>query len=112
IHEIAVQLKLYGISLSIDDFGSGYSHLARLKEIPFTELKIDRSLVANCDEDRQTASLCRTAIELAHKFGSVAVAEGVERTSEVRALQEMGCNVGQGFLFAKATPRDKLIESM
>jgi EAL domain-containing protein (putative c-di-GMP-specific phosphodiesterase class I)/FixJ family two-component response regulator len=112
IHEIATQLKLYGISISIDDFGAGYSHLARLKELPFEELKIDRSLVSNCDQDPQTASLCRTAIELAHKFGTVAVAEGIEKPGEVRALQEMGCNTGQGYLFAQATPRDKLIESM
>jgi EAL domain-containing protein (putative c-di-GMP-specific phosphodiesterase class I)/CheY-like chemotaxis protein len=112
VHEIATQLKLYGISLAIDDFGSGYSHLARLKDLPFSELKIDRSLVSNCDQDEQTASLCRTAIELAHKFNTVAVAEGIERSGEVRALQEMGCNLGQGYLFAHATPRDKLIASM
>lgn len=112
IHEVAIQLKLYGISIAIDDFGAGYSHLARLKELPFEELKIDRSLVSNCDQDEHTASLCRTAIELAHKFDTVAVAEGIEKPGEVRALQEMGCNMGQGFLFAHATPRDKLIESM
>lgn len=112
VHEIATQMKLYGISIAIDDFGAGYSHLARLKELPFAELKIDRSLVSNCDQDERTASLCRTAIELAHKFDTVAVAEGIERPGEVRALQEMGCNIGQGYLFAKATPRDKLIESM
>lgn len=112
IHEIATQLRLYGISIAIDDFGAGYSHLARLKELPFEELKIDRSLVSNCDQDEYTASLCRTAIELAHKFGTVAVAEGIERASEVRALQEMGCNIGQGYLFAHATPRDTLIASM
>lgn len=112
IYEIATQLKLYGISIAIDDFGAGYSHLARLKELPFEELKIDSSLVSNCDQDAHTASLCRTAIELAHKFGSIAVAEGIERPSEVRALQEMGCDYGQGFLFAQATPRDTLIASM
>jgi len=112
IHEVATQLRLYGISIAIDDFGAGYSHLARLKELPFEELKIDRSLISNCDQDPHVASLCRTAIELAHKFNTVAVAEGIERASEVRALQEMGCDIGQGHLFAHATPRDKLIESM
>lgn len=112
IHEVATQLKLYGISIAIDDFGAGYSHLARLKELPFEELKIDRSLVSNCDQDEHTASLCRTAIELAHKFDTVAVAEGIERAGEVRALQEMGCDMGQGHLFAHATPRDTLIASM
>jgi EAL domain-containing protein (putative c-di-GMP-specific phosphodiesterase class I) len=112
VHEIATQLKLYGISIAIDDFGSGYSHLARLKELPFAELKIDRSLIRNCDQDAHTASLCRMAIELAHKFNTVAVAEGIEKPGEVRALQEMGCDMGQGYLFAKAIQRDKLITAM
>jgi EAL domain-containing protein (putative c-di-GMP-specific phosphodiesterase class I)/CheY-like chemotaxis protein len=112
VHEIATQLKLYGISIAIDDFGSGYSHLARLKELPFAELKIDRSLIENCDVDAHSASLCRMAVELAHKFNTVAVAEGIETPGEVRTLQEMGCDIGQGYLFAKATPRDKLIAAM
>ena len=112
IHEIATQLKLYGISIAIDDFGAGYSHLARLKDLPFEELKIDGSLISNCDRDEQTATLCRTAIELAHKFDTVAVAECVERPSEVRVLQQMGCDIAQGHLFANATPRDTLIASM
>ncbi len=112
VHEIATQLKLYDVSISIDDFGAGYSHLARLKELPFEELKIDRGLVSKCDQDEHTATLCRTAIELAHKFETVAVAEGIEHTSELRKLQEMGCDLAQGYLFAPATPRDKLIESM
>lgn len=112
LHEIATQLKLYGVSIAIDDFGSGYSNLGRLRELPFAELKIDRSLIMKCDQDAQVAKLCRTAIDLAHEFGSVAVAEGVERTEEVRALQQMSCDVAQGFLFAHPTPRDKLIESM
>jgi EAL domain-containing protein (putative c-di-GMP-specific phosphodiesterase class I)/CheY-like chemotaxis protein len=112
VHEIATQLKLYGISIAIDDFGSGYSHLARLKELPFEELKIDRSLIKNCDEDINTASLCRMAIELAHKFGTVAVAEGIETAGEVRALQQMGCDLGQGHIFAPAIHRDKLIAAM
>lgn len=112
IHEIATQLKLYGVSIAIDDFGAGYSHLARLKELPFAELKIDKSLIQNCDKNEHTSSLCRTAIELAHKFNSSAVAEGVERVEEVRALLQMGCDMAQGYLFAHATPRDKLIQSM
>ena len=66
----------------------------------------------NCDRDEQTATLCRTAIELAHKFDTVAVAECVERPSEVRVLQQMGCDIAQGHLFANATPRDTLIASM
>jgi len=112
IHEIAIQLKLYKLSIAIDDFGAGYAQFARLKEFPFSELKLDRSLVSKCDEDPQVASLARTAIELAHRFGTTAVAEGIEKASEAKVLRSMGCDEGQGFLFAPAVQRDKLIAAM
>ena len=107
--EIATQLSIYDIVLALDDFGSGYSHLARLKELPFAEVKLDRNLVADCGEDRQNASLCETAIELAHHFGATVVAEGIEKRSELQALTAMGCDIGQGFLFAPPMPQDRLI---
>jgi EAL domain-containing protein (putative c-di-GMP-specific phosphodiesterase class I) len=108
-HEIATQLRIYDIALALDDFGSGYSHLARLKELPFAEVKLDRALVADCGEDRHNASLCETAIDLAHHFGATVVAEGIEKRSELQALTAMGCDVGQGYLFAPAMPQDRLI---
>jgi EAL domain-containing protein (putative c-di-GMP-specific phosphodiesterase class I) len=107
--EIATQLRIYDIVLALDDFGSGYSHLARLKELPFAEVKLDRNLVADCGEDSQNASLCETAIDLAHHFGATVVAEGIEKRSELQALTAMGCDVGQGFLFAPPMPQDRLI---
>ena len=107
--EIATQLRIYDITLALDDFGSGYSHLARLKELPFAEVKLDRALVANCGEDVDNASLCKTAIDLAHHFGATVVAEGIEKRSELQALIAMGCDVGQGFLIAPAMPQDRLI---
>ena len=102
----------YNIFLAIDDFGTGYSHLARLKELPFAELKLDRSLVTDCGVDEKNASLARAAIDLAHRFGTKAVAEGIEKTSELKALVQMGCDMGQGFLFAKPMPRDNLLSSL
>jgi len=107
--EIATQLRIYDIALALDDFGSGYSHLARLKELPFAEVKLDRTLVANCGEDHHNASLCETAIDLAHHFGATVVAEGIEKRSELQALTAMGCDIGQGYLFAPAMPQDRLI---
>ena len=107
--EIAAQLRIYGVSLSLDDFGTGYSHLARLCELPFAELKLDRRLVANCGKDPNSTSLCQTAIELAHKFRAVAVAEGIENISELNALIGMGCDVGQGYLFSTPIPQDLFI---
>jgi EAL domain-containing protein (putative c-di-GMP-specific phosphodiesterase class I) len=109
-HEIATQLKIYDIALAIDDFGTGYSHLARLREFPFAELKLDRNLVADCGEDQTNAALCQTSIELAHRFGSRAVAEGIEKSSELEALLRMRCDLGQGFLFAPPMPKGRFIE--
>jgi len=107
--EVATQLRIYDITLALDDFGSGYSHLARLKELPFSEVKLDRNMVANCGEDSQNASLCQTGIDLAHHFGATVVAEGIEKRSELQALTKMGCDVGQGYLFAPPMPQDRLI---
>ena len=106
-HEIATQLKIYHIALAIDDFGTGYSHLARLRELPFAELKLDRNLVMNCGSDETNAVRCQTGIDLAHRFGSKAVAEGIEKASEFEALQKMGCDLGQGFLFAPPMAKDR-----
>ena len=107
--EIATQLRIYDIGLALDDFGAGYSHLARLKQLPFAEVKLGRTLVANCGEDRHNGSLCETAIDLAHHFGAMVVAEEIEKRSELQALTAMGCDMGQGFLFAPPMPRDRLI---
>jgi EAL domain-containing protein (putative c-di-GMP-specific phosphodiesterase class I) len=108
-HEIATQLKIYNIVLAIDDFGTGYSHLARLRELPFAELKLDRNLVMNCGKDETSAALCQTGIDLAHRFGSEVVAEGIENASELDALLKMGCDLGQGFLFAPPMAKDRFI---
>ncbi len=108
-HEIATQLKIYNIVLAIDDFGTGYSHLARLRDLPFAELKIDRNLVMNCGEDETNAALCQTGIDLAHRFGTQAVAEGIEKVSELERLLKMGCDLGQGFLFAPPMAKDRFI---
>lgn len=108
-HEIAVQLRIHRIGLSLDDFGSGYSSLARIKELPFEELKLDRSFVTGCSLDDGDAMLCRTAIELAHRFGSLAVAEGIETSADLKTIRRLGCDLAQGFLFAEAMPRDRLL---
>ena len=104
------ELRPYGISFAIDDFGRAYSAIAQLKDMSFAELKIDRSFVANCDTDRMNAGLCETIIGLAHRLGSKAVAEGVETALELKALHRMGCDLGQGYLFARPMPRDHFLK--
>lgn len=109
VHEIATQLRIYRIALAIDDFGLGYSSLARLKELPFAELKLDQSFVQNCGADPTNAALCRTVVELAHRFGGIAVAEGIEKPSDLAVIRRTGCDVGQGYLFAHPMPKEFLL---
>ena len=101
IYEIATQLKLYNIRLSIDDFGTAYSSLSRLRDLPCVELKLDRSFVSGCSADGAKQSLCVAAIELAHGYGLTVCAEGVETAEDLRTLIEIGCHTAQGYLFAK-----------
>ena len=109
IHEVATQLRIYGITLAIDDFGEGYSSFARLRELPFGELKLDRGFVDGCAGDARNAGICRAIIELAHQFGVAAVAEGLEDVADIRAIRDMGCDVGQGYYFARPMPKAKFI---
>lgn len=106
---IAKQLKASGISVSIDDFGGGYSSFASLRELPFAELKLDDTFVKNCAVEGTNGAICQTAIDLAHRFGSVAVAEGIESVADLQALQVMRCDFGQGVLLAPPMPKERFI---
>ena len=103
--EVAIQLKLYNIHIAIDDFGAGYSSLARLQELPFAELKLDRSFVSGCAIDDRKQLMCRNVVELAHRSNILAVAEGVETASDLAVLTRLGFDIAQGFIFAKAMER-------
>jgi EAL domain-containing protein (putative c-di-GMP-specific phosphodiesterase class I) len=108
-NDVADALRAYNCSLALDDFGAGYSSLARLRQLPFSELKIDRSYVTNCHIDRINAGLCETIVELGKRFGLKTVAEGIETTHESHKLQGIGCDIGQGYLFAKPMAKRQLI---
>ena len=103
--EIAIQLKLYNVGVSIDDFGSGYSTLERVRTLPFTELKIDRSQVEGCSNSQEQYLRCKGIVDLAHRFGLIVVAEGIESARDVQALTEMNCDVAQGRVFAAPMER-------
>jgi predicted signal transduction protein with EAL and GGDEF domain len=79
------------------------------RPIPFVELKIDRSFVTDCGTDRVNAGLCKTVIDLAHNFGSVAVAIGIEKASDVLAVTGMGCDLGQGYLLGQPMPEERFV---
>jgi EAL domain-containing protein (putative c-di-GMP-specific phosphodiesterase class I) len=108
--DIAGQLQVSGIQIAIDDFGAGYSSFSSLRELPFAELKVDRSFVLGCATDATNAAICQTAIDLAHRFGSAAVAEGVESQADLQALMVMGCDFGQGVLVAPPMPKERFLE--
>jgi EAL domain-containing protein (putative c-di-GMP-specific phosphodiesterase class I) len=110
--EVADELRALHCSLALDDFGAGYSSLARLRQLPFSELKIDRSYVTNCHTDKVNGGLCETIVELAKRFELKTVAEGIESTREAHKLQGIGCDIGQGYLFAKPMSKDHFVSML
>jgi EAL domain-containing protein (putative c-di-GMP-specific phosphodiesterase class I) len=112
LREIAAQLKLYNVSIATDDFGSAYSSLSRLRDLPCSELKLDRSFVEGCSRDGAKKLRCFSTIALAHSFGLTVCAEGVESIEDLRVLKEMQCDTAQGYLFAKPMDRNKFIEHL
>ena len=111
-NDVADALRAFNCTLALDDFGAGYSSLARLRQLPFSELKIDRSYVSDCHKDRVSAGLCEVIVQLGRRFGLKTVAEGIESTHECHKLQAAGCDIGQGYLFAKPMPKNQLIGMM
>ncbi len=107
--ELTKKLEKANVRLAIDDFGRGHSSLARLGELPFAELKIDRAFVTGCGTDRTNAPICKTVIDLAHNFGRAAVAMGIEKAADAVALVSMGCDFGQGFLLGQPMPEERFI---
>jgi diguanylate cyclase (GGDEF)-like protein len=101
---ILTSLHDLGIRLSIDDYGTGYSSMAYLKQLPVDELKVDRTFVMNMATSDNDAVLVRGAIELGHNLGLSVVAEGVEKAEDVVALNEFGCDVAQGYHYARPMP--------
>ncbi len=91
-----------GLSISIDDYGTGYSSLAYVKNLPVNELKIDREFIKNMIESEEDVAIVRSTIELGHNLGLKVVAEGIEHEEEMQMLKEFGCDQAQGFLISKA----------
>ena len=105
---VLTRLCAAGVGISIDDYGTGYSSLAYLAELPVTELKLDRSFVARIVGDAGVAAIVRSTVDLAHALGLVLVAEGVEDQASLDLLASYGCDVAQGYLLARPRPADEL----
>ena len=99
--ENLTRLRMKGFTLSIDDFGTGYSSMQQLTRVPFTELKIDRSFVSSSANNEAARVILRSSLQMARDLNIKAVAEGVETRQEWELLQELGCDLAQGYFIAK-----------
>ena len=99
-----------GVRIAIDDFGTGFSSLGHLRRFPVDILKVDRSFVHGVEHDAKDAAITANLASLAHALGLLAVAEGIESDGQLASVRELGCDLAQGFLFAKPIPADELRE--
>jgi EAL domain-containing protein (putative c-di-GMP-specific phosphodiesterase class I) len=104
------RFRIKGIGLAIDDFGTGYSSLMQLRQLPFTEVKIDRLFIEDAPASKDSRLIVKSVVDLAHGLGLTATAEGVETIEQLRMLREIGCDVAQGYLIARPLDPDALDE--
>lgn len=100
------RIKAQGISLAIDDFGSGYSSFSSLKHMNVDVLKIDRHFISEIETDEKVRLLVRSMIEMGHNLGYKIIAEGIETSEQLQLLKQLKCDIGQGYLFSKPASAD------
>lgn len=105
---VMTQLKGLGVQLDVDDFGTGYSSLSRLQRFPVDTLKIDRSFVSRMITDVETGAIVRIIVMLAHGLRLKVVAEGIETQEQADVLRDIGCELGQGYLYSKPVPAEDI----
>ncbi|MDQ1375211.1 MAG: hypothetical protein QOJ09_2549 [Actinomycetota bacterium] len=106
------ELQELGVRLAIDDFGTGYSSLGRLSNFPVDVVKIDKSFIDRLSDDSDGETMVRAVVALSHSLGMTAVAEGVEDEEQAAALIRLGCNMAQGYLFARPMPSDAMTSAL
>lgn len=108
--EVLHGLKQQGVEAAIDDFGTGYSSLSLLRRLPVEYIKIDKSFVSDADVARESETIIQAIYAMAKSLGLTTIAEGIERSGQDRILQDIGCEVGQGYLYSKPLPFDQVVE--
>lgn len=103
------QLATLGVGIAIDDFGTGHSSLAYLRRMPVNTIKIDRSFLTHLLEDVESHRLVESIVAMAHGLGCRVVAEGIEAPEQAASLTAMGCELGQGFWFARPQPAEAFL---
>ncbi len=109
-NQMLEQLAGLGLQIAVDDFGTGYTSMAQLERMPLRTLKIDRSFVLRMLDDPGGAVLVKAIVDLAHEFNLIVVAEGVEQPEMIEHLQELGCDVAQGFHWSQPVPAGEVQE--
>ena len=110
--DILNDLHSSGVRLSMDDFGTGFSSLSYLSQLPFAELKIDQTFIALLETDAVKAAIVRGIIDLAHALGLRVVAEGIETVGQLQYLRDMRCDAAQGYLFARPAPAGMFLDEL
>lgn len=105
------KLKVLGLRVAVDDFGTGHSSLAYLSSFPIDIIKIDKSFVDQVDVAVEGERMIRAVIDLARTLGLIAIAEGIEREGQAVALRRLGCPLAQGFLLARPMPAEDMAMS-
>ena len=101
-------LRIAGVGVSVDDFGTGNASIEYLAALPATEIKIDRSFITPITEDVRADAIVRSTVDLAHNLGMSVVAEGIETEAAMQRVGALGCDAGQGYFISRPLPADEL----
>ena len=112
INQKLKEIRKTGILISLDDFGTGFSSLSRLRELNIDYVKIDKYFIDNITEDKDETLITADIISMSHKFGLTVVAEGVEEEGQVKYLTKNDCDILQGYYISRPLSEDKAIEFM
>jgi EAL domain-containing protein (putative c-di-GMP-specific phosphodiesterase class I)/DNA-binding NarL/FixJ family response regulator len=110
ILDVLSRLSLKRFGLSIDDFGTGHSSLAQLRDLPFNELKVDRGFVHGASQDPTRSAICSASLRMAHQLQMKVVAEGIEDQDDWNFLAHLGCDIGQGYFIARPMPAAAVLD--